>query len=180
MSLLPDGALIVWKWGIGSDSSGSDGDENADEKNDKADCAGQSSGSDSREDPQSSHMLTFKCIGTTRESRYQEVLRIISNQKPVEQVEVKLQCEPDNPVDSKAIAFVATIQDKQCRIGYAVREVLDELHQAIREKKILCVTFSWVKYLVEWTRSGPGYYCGVNITKRGEWSQNAIKVRSTR
>ena len=79
--------------------------------------------------------MTFKCIGTAREAQYQEALRLISRHKPVEHVEVKLQPKLDNPVDSKAIAFVATVENMDLRIGYAVREVLDELHEALKEKK---------------------------------------------
>jgi hypothetical protein len=174
-SLLPEGILIVWKWNFGYESGDEeDDDEEKDQSSDEMERK------NSYQDAQPSHTLIFKCIGTTREKQYQETLRIISNLKPVEQVEVKLQPEPHNPVDSKAIAFVATVENKQYRIGYAVREVLDELHQVISEQNILNINFAWVKYLVEWPRSGPGYYCGISITKRGEWSANAMKFHSTR
>ena len=83
-------------------------------------------------------------------------------------------------MDSRAIAFVSTVNNVQYTIGYAVREVLDELHDAIKLKQILDVKFAWVKYLVQWTKTGPGYYCGINITKKGEWSQNATRYQSTR
>ena len=95
-------------------------------------------------------------------------------------MEVTIQPEPDNPVDSRAIAFVATVDNKQYTIGYVVREIVDDLHEAINRGQILGVKFAWVKYLVQWPRSGPGYYCGVNITKKGEWPQNVCKYQSTR
>ena len=177
MSLLPDGVMVVWKWeycddddveneGSKQDTAGEDGSDHDDER------------TTAEEHP--SHTLTFKCIGSTRDAHYQEALHLISTKKPVQQVQVNLQPEPDNPVDSRAIAFVSTVDNMQYTIGYAVREVLDELHDAIKLKQILDVKFAWVKYLVQWTRTGPGYYCGINITKKGEWSQNATRYQSTR
>ena len=118
-------------------------------------------------------------MGTRKEEEYQDTLHHISRLKLVQQVEVKLLPEPSNPFDSKAIAFVAVV-NKDHRIGYAVREVLDDLHLAIREKKILKVEFAWVKMMAAWPRSGLGFYCGINITKRGEWSPTIVKYQSTR
>ena len=178
MSLLPDGVLVVWKWE-------SDGDVHVESEGDKQDSDSEEDGLDHNDQDtyaqeQPSHTLTFKCIGTTRDTRYQEALHLVSTRKPVEQVQVTLQPEPDNPVDSRAIAFVTTVDNVQYTIGYVVREVLDELHEAIKLKQILDVRFAWVKYLVQWTRSGPAYYCGVNITRKGEWSQNVTRYQSTR
>lgn len=72
-----------------------------------------------------------------------------------ENVAVKLVPEPDNLYDSKAIAFHCKVDGSWCLIGYVVREVLDTVHQAIKEKKIIYSKFVWVKYRVVWLRSGP-------------------------
>lgn len=72
--------------------------------------------------------------------------------------------EPENPIDSKAIAFRCQIGDEWHTIGYTVREALDPVHTAIQNQDIISVRFSWVNYLVSWSRSGPGYYAGINIT----------------
>ena len=73
-------------------------------------------------------------MGTRKEEEYLDTLRHISGLKPVQQVEVKLLPEPSNPFNSKAIAFVAVVNNKDHRIGYAVHEVLDDLYLAIHER----------------------------------------------
>ena len=42
--------------------------------------------------------------------------------------------------------------------GTVVRECLEEVHIAIDNGDILVVEFAWEKYLLQWTRSGPGFY----------------------
>lgn len=179
MSLLPDGALVVWKWDVDNGSDNEHRDEDENEENLEDEESQEEEKSSDLEDHRS-HTVTFKCIGTRKEGEYQDTLRLISGLKPVQQVEVKLLPEPGNPYDSKAIAFVAVVNSKDRRIGYAVREVLDDLHLAICEKKILKVEFAWVKMMAAWPRSGLGFYCGINITKRGEWSPTVVKHQSTR
>ena len=51
-----------------------------------------------------------------------------------EAVPVKIETEPKKPYDSKAICMV---DGSWCRIGYIVREVLDEVHEAIADGHIL-------------------------------------------
>lgn len=135
--------------------------------------------SDIKEESEVTHTITFKCIGTTKEAGYQELLRSIS-QLPFKDIEVKLCPEPDNCYDSKAIAFMVNFDGKERRIGYVIRELLDEVHHCITSHEIKKVQFAWIKYIVEWPRCGPGYFCGIDITKKGQWSNNAIKFQSTR
>ena len=56
-------------------------------------------------------------------------------------VDVRLAPEPDKAYDSKAIAFQCKIEGKWCLIGNMVREVLDMVHEAIWESKILYTKF---------------------------------------
>ena len=44
-------------------------------------------------------------------------------------MQVDLVPEPENPQDSKAIAFKCKVDGKWCVIGYVVREALDVVHQ---------------------------------------------------
>ena len=62
---------------------------------------------DEDEIPAITHSVTFKCIGSTKEARYQEVLAL-ANQKirKGETVQVKFQKETDSPFDANAIAFM--------------------------------------------------------------------------
>ena len=58
------------------------------------------------------------------------------------------------------------------RIGYVVQEVLDEVHDAISNKKILDVSFDYIRYVVH--SKSPGWYAGIKITKNSEWSQKVL------
>jgi len=85
-----------------------------------------------------------------------------------------------NSYDSKAIAFKCWIDEEWHRIGYIVCEALEDVHDAKTNDHITNVSFAWAKYLVSWTRSGPGYFGGINITKYGEWSSKVCACSSTR
>ena len=100
--------------------------------------------------PEITHTVVFKCIGAHKKRQYQETLALASRKlKENSTVQVKLQPEPDNRYDSKAIAFLCKIDNSGwVRIGYVVQEVLDEVHEAINKKKILNVSFDWIKYTV--------------------------------
>ena len=88
--------------------------------------------------------------------------------------------EHDNPYNSKAIAFKCQLDGKWHRIGYIVRECLDHVHEAKAGNKIVSVEISWVKYLICWSRCGPGYYAGIDITIQGEWASEVVRCASTR
>ena len=131
-------------------------------------------------EPTVTHSLIFKCIGAVRDKGQQEALeRAYMARQTGETVPVKIEPEPKNPYDSKAICFKCMVGE-WCRIGYIVREALDEVHEAIRYGHILCVNFAWVKFLLHWTRSGPGFYAGIYITRKGEWSDICIRSASTK
>ena len=77
------------------------------------------------------------------------------------------------------INFVCEIEGKHHTIGYVVSELV-EMHAAIDSGSILSVEFSWVHYITDWSRLGPGFFAGVNIGKRGKWSETAVQYSSTR
>ena len=72
--LLPDGLLIVWKW---DHQFQHEDTEHPADYGENEDDLGTDCGSEV------THTLTFKCIGTTKESEYQDILRSIS-QSPLE------------------------------------------------------------------------------------------------
>ena len=88
-----------------------------------------------------------------------------------------VQPEPDNPVDCNAIAFQCCVHNDWSRVGYVVQEALPEVHDAIQKHAIVSVRFAWVKFLLCWSRCGPGFYAGINI---GSWSRACIQCASTR
>ena len=96
-----------------------------------------------------------------------------------EVVPVRLTPEPNNPYDANAVVFECKIEGCWYRIGYAVREALEEIHLAMRQNLIKTIAFSWVRFVVKWTATGAGYYAGIAITKRGQWSQIVCRCAST-
>jgi len=61
---------------------------------------------------------------------------------------VKLHHEPDNPKDTNIIAFMCKVEDDWERIGYIVKEALDDVHKAINANKIILVSFQWIKKII--------------------------------
>ena len=95
-------------------------------------------------------------------------------------VSVDIFSEPENPFDSRAIAFKALIDHRWCTVGYVVREAVECVYRMIELNKIESVSFSWANYMVTWSRSGPGYYAGINITVKGKWPVEVVRCASTR
>jgi len=145
-----------------------------------ADSPNVSTSSESDDDsiPSITHAVIFKCIGVHKERRYQDVLSEASRKlDDGDNVPVKLYPEPDNPVDSKAIAFMCQITGSAWeRIGYAVSEVLDELHEAMSRGKIISVSFDYIRYSVHFSK--PGWYAGIRIARSGEWSSTVLRSRA--
>ena len=125
------------------------------------------------------HKLVFMCIGSKKESSYQRALRTVRDKLlGGTDVPVRLVKEPLNPRDSRAIAFKCKL-NKWHTIGYVVRELTDEVHDAMNRSIIISVKFAWVNYVTDW-RSGPGFFAGITIEKIGPWSVLARRKASTR
>lgn len=126
------------------------------------------------------HTVIFKCIGASRDTHSQVVLRtardMIANG---ETVPVRMIPEPTNMVDSRAIVFECQVEKKWSKIGYVVSEVLDPVHAAIRSNTIVSVEFRGVRYVTHWSASGPGYYAAISVTKMGPWDRIVKRYQST-
>lgn len=111
-----------WTWKEQSDTSGSDSEKSsAGEDSHQRDAPAvntsssnpDSSDSDDDAIPPITHSVVFKCIGSLKELRYQEILPVVAKKiKQGETVPVRIQKEPDNPVDSRAIAFECRLNDR--------------------------------------------------------------------
>ena len=189
LNLVPQGVLVVWEWEWQDDDS--DVDHMSETSSEgighynphiQSDAESESEQETEFQLPSQTHTVTFKCIGVTHDFNIQEVLRKVSMLLDQEdfKVPVKIVPEPDNQYDSKAIAFMCELDGKWEKIRYIVREALDDVHQALIEKRIVSVKFAWVKYVVMWMRTGPGYYAGINIAVNGEWSKDVCRCASTR
>ena len=125
--------------------------------------------------------VIFKCIGCQHDRCAQEALKYVSESMDKgEVIPVNIFPEENNPYDARAIAFKCWIADKWQRIGYVVKEAINAVHDARDQKLITEVSFKWAKYLVSWTRSGPAYYAGINITKYRDWPSKVYACASTR
>ena len=182
MNVLPTGHVFVgwcWHWDVLDDSmvgsKSRQDSEVADDTNGQCDTldntddtnVSEDGSSDSDVDQFSStlvtHTVMFKCIGVTKEKEYQDTLseanRLLQNNT---EVPVRLTPEPNNPFDSRAIAFECQLSDHEWRrIGYVVREALQETHTALTNGDILNVRFGWIKFITDWYMSGPGYFAGI-------------------
>ena len=176
--------FVIWKWCPVFEVN-KDNDEDV---NMSCELQADKEDEDDEEDESNSviHALTFKCIGTIKEERYQEILVAANLQRRNgEEVHVRLTPEPTNCYDSEAIAFECKTststdsENKWERIGYMVCEVLQDVHEAIRSNSILSVQFDWIRFITHWSRSKPGWYCGIRISKVGPWSKTCLKHRSS-
>ena len=183
-SVEPGKILVIWEGEIeqvhvanSEESSDSSNESRSRESNQAPTPQSESSGSDQDADV-TEHSETFKVIGVLRDPDIQTLLNeLIVRRDRGEHVTVRLTPEPTNVFDTRAICFEAHHNETWKRIGYVVREILEEVHSAINSGRIRNVEFEWVKYKL-WKKA-PGYYAAVSVTRTGPWSQSVHKARST-
>lgn len=180
-----DVAFIIWDWEWIGEDFDSDDIESAtsvpvmDPSDSEDGGSGDATASDSPDCSEVTHTVTFKCIGSTKEQQYQECLKHISQiRSEGGEVLCRVKPEPNNPYDSQAIAFESKVDEAWQVIGYVVREALDEVHETLAAKKILGVSFDWVKYQLYWR--APGWYAGISITRSGKWSPTIMHSQSSK
>ena len=179
---------MIWDWEWHLFDSDKGDDSSSDEHSHSSDDEEYSSKhhlSDAEADrgrvPESRHTVTFKVIGCKKESRYQETLMWARDaMESGSVVKVELTPEPSNPYDPKAIAFRCLKDGQFHRIGYVVSEILDHVHASLQSDLVTDVSFKWIKYISDWTRSGPGFFAGINVTKLGRWPNAVVRAASTR
>ena len=139
-----DKVFVIWEWEWLEDHSDPESNQSEhDQETDDLDATDNNDNDEEDEDemdedeiPAITHSVTFKCIGSTKEARYQEVLAL-ANQKirKGETVQVKFQKETDNPFDANAIAFMCKAGTDWERTGYVVSEALPDVNEALAQKK---------------------------------------------
>ena len=123
---------------------------------------------------------TFKCLGSTKETRYQDVLKRV--RVPLENgiyLPVRLMKEDANPMDSKAVAFQCQLDrdGPWMTFGYVARELTDHVRKALDQTRILDVKFKWVKWR-SWGKSGFGLYAAMDVVVKGVWP-HAVHAKSS-
>ena len=63
-------------------------------------------------------------------------------------------------------------------IGYVVKELCDDVLEALNKKDILSTKFAWVKFKVMPT-TGPGYYTAIHVTKKNKWPPIVYRFASS-
>ena len=153
------GVCVIWKWNWLTAASGiQSGDEieSGDEET-KTDNSDSDAEEDLVNEQPDTNTLVFKCMGCHKETRYQKALEKVRDlMAEGKSVPVAIVHEKTNIYDARALAFVCQLDNKPYTIGYAVSELLDEMHMAIGAGNI-SVSFSWVKYITDWTRCGPNF-----------------------
>ena len=176
-----DQVFVIWEWEWLEDHSDPESNHSEDDQETDDFDATDNNDDDDEEDedeiPAITHSVTFKCIGSTKEACYQEVLALAKQKiKKGENVQVKLQKEIDNPFDANAIAFMCKVDSDWERIGYVVSEALPDVNEALSKNKIIKVYFDWIKYIVYF--KNPGWYAGITITRNGNWSNTVMHSSS--
>jgi len=167
---LPEGLLIIWQWVESTGVSEYDRRSVVDDNESADELSTIYAGSD---DEHTECTVPFKCIGVTRESSYQNLLKELKGRlEQGDTVEIKLV-----PDDSQAITFQSYHNGSWQTMGYVVREVLSEVHNKMANNNIVGVKISWIKYKL-WKKS-PGFYSAIDVTCKGEWSRLVWQARST-
>ena len=190
ITFIDDTAFVIWKWSWKKEFSFDGDDAEAEEEEDEIVVIPETppvsaSEDDSDEDSVTAvaitHVVTFKCMGCTKQHYYQETLASVAHAQNLgEFVSCKLEPEPENEYDAKAIAIKCQVglDGTWCTIGYIVREALNEVHEALESNAIISISLNWVKYIIYW--NSPGWYAGIDIKRHGQWSQIVVKSQSAK
>lgn len=186
MKVRSDGVLVIWKWEWVVNPEKQQDSESCNSPQSDSFCEEVETGGEDEESEETSassactpsitHAIVFKCIGAVRDKMSQRTLRVVRDRiDKGYTVPVKLQPEPDNFWDPKAIAFMCNVDEKWTRVGYVVSELADEVHEAIARNQIISVKFAWVKFMTRWEH---GMYAGIEIRRNGQWSSKVMARRS--
>ena len=109
------------------------------------------------------------------DAKYRVLEEIAEKLRNGETVNVGVTTEPENPFDP----IQTPVNGKWMNIGYVVHEAAPHVGYAIANNLIVSCEFSWVRYIVHWSKSGQGWYTGITITKRGTWPTEVVCSSST-
>lgn len=122
------------------------------------------------------HTLPFKVLGVAHSRDRQDHLQKAFNRMRKEKLPVSstIKVEPNNPIDSSAIAVFIDYGADSCHVGYIPKELTKFIHPLIRENKIIKVEVEDINFRVAWLRAG--YYIKLLITRIGQWEPYVIRA----
>ena len=168
-ALFQDAVLVIWEWdtiAIKQESCSGDSSE-----------SGASRLSSEADVFNGQHTLKFKCIGVTKETIYQDILRDCKRELSNGRV-VLTRLHVEQLEEGCAVAVELYHKESWCRVGYIVEELKSEVKQVMDNGSLVSVKLSSIRYVTYW-RSGLGYYASIEITKVGSWSRLAQCKRSS-
>lgn len=124
------------------------------------------------------HCLPFKVLGTcycgSRQNALMEAYEYLyEHNRPVF---VKLEAEPDNPIDKHAIAVYIMSSSNYEKVDHIARELTQFLHPLLKdptlEVAVKKIRFSTTFLMI-------GFYLTINITKRGTWDKKVVEASCT-
>ena len=181
--LFKNQVYIIWNWFWGDEVFEDTPSTPFDQNEEELSVSPSESVHEEDDQEETTHAVVFKCVGVNKgESgrKIQKVLEEIAEKlRKGETVSVRVTTEPENPFDPNAIAFQTPFNGKWMNIGYVVREAAPHVGYAITNNLIVSCEFSWVRYIVHWSKSGQGWYTGITITKRGTWPTEVVRSSST-
>ena len=111
------------------------------------------------------HTITFKCMGTTKDADHQVCAASC----------LLRECSDCN-LTIQLMPMPLPLNVRSAMIGSILDMSLVEVHEAISERKIISVKISWIKHLLCWMKSVPGFYAGIDVSLRGSWSSKCTCV----
>ena len=175
----PKGVYLIWKWDWISLPPRRAESSSSLEVDDMNSASAYDGTTEEDDDEPSLYTVRFKCMGANGDGNHQRTLEKVNDLLQAgNKVKVNLILEPTNPMDAKAIAFKCLLDDDQWhRIGYVVREALDDVHSALKSNQITDIQFGWVKFRFDFKASG-GVYAAIDITRKGSWSPVVCRASS--
>ena len=173
-----DGVYLVWKWNWSHSCDSLPSSSISISAKAESECDENGVESDVCDTESDIHdTVRFKVIGVTQDDEYQHALERVNELiQAKNDVKVALFQEPDNPVDANSCVYSMESGTN----GYVVKEALDYVHTALSCNAIEDVKFAWVKFRIDFRRSGPAFYAAVDITRKGYWSPLVQNSASTK
>ena len=111
------------------------------------------------------------CYATSQQEALKEAFELMYGQN--RHIDVKLEAEPSNPVDSCAIAVFIKSSVGYKKVGFIARELTQFVHPLLKEQSlevsVRVIHFSTTFLMI-------GFYLTIDITKRGLWERPVIKA----